>query len=320
MPSPPESRSPGLISVVLSFRNEEAVLPELIRRLTAVLTAEPEDHELIFVNDDSTDRSLDILREHAAADPHIKVITMSRRFGVFECVLAGMERAGGDAVVYMDTDLQDPPEVVPEMLGKWRDGAEVVYTIRSRRANENPAKMWLTRQAYRVIAALSEVDQPVNAGDFRLLGRRARDHLLAFRESDPYLRGLTRWIGFRQEPVYYERGGRAAGQGHFPVLRSLNPARTFINGLTSFSVVPVFAILIFGLVASMLALAGLAGLGIAGLLGATVGAAAWVVFLLFLWASMLAAVGTVGIYVTRIFKDVRARPRFIVAETINLGD
>ncbi|HEY4635767.1 MAG TPA: glycosyltransferase family 2 protein, partial [Rhodospirillales bacterium] len=190
----------GLVSVVLSFRNEAEVLPELIRRLDAVLSKDLDDYELVFVNDDSTDGSLEVLIAARADNRRIKIVNMSRRFGQPECLMAGIAHAKGDAVIYMDADLQDPPEVIPDMLAKWRDGAEVVYTVRTRREGENPLKMWLTRLAYRAINVSSEIDMPVNAGDFRLLSRVVRDRLLDLAEHDPYARGLVPWIGYRQEP------------------------------------------------------------------------------------------------------------------------
>ena len=229
------------ISVVLSFRNEEEVLPELIRRVVGVLSKEPEDYEIIFVNDDSNDRSLELLMAARTENPQMKIVNTSRRFGMVECILAGIEYATGDAIIYLDTDLQDPPEVIPELLEKWRDGADVVYTVRTKRKGENPLKMWLTKQAYRVIGSVSEVDLPVDAGNFRLITREIRDHLLQLDEAEPYLRGLVRWIGFRQEPVYYEREARFAGTCHVPLL-GIGPAREFILGVTSFSTVPIFLI------------------------------------------------------------------------------
>ena len=203
----------ALVSVVLSFRNEDDVLPELISRLDAVLSKQPVDYELVFVNDDCTDGSYALLKKAAAKNKKIKVVNMSRRFGVSECVMAGMAHASGDAIVYMDSDLQDPPEVIPELIAKWKDGADVVYTVRTKREGESPLKMWITRMAYRAINASSEVDLPVNAGDFRLLSRKKCDQLLELGEMDPYTRGLIPWLGGRQEPVYYQRDARAAGEG-----------------------------------------------------------------------------------------------------------
>jgi len=166
------------ISVVFSFRNEADVLDELIERVLAMFKIEGCAHELIFVNDNSTDRSLEILQDYAGKNRSIKIVNMSRNFGVGECVLAGMEYASGDAVIYMDTDLQDPPEVIPELLAKWRDGADLVYTRRLSRGGETAFRLAMTRLAYRIINTVSEIDMPVEAGDFRLLSRRCIDELL----------------------------------------------------------------------------------------------------------------------------------------------
>lgn len=313
------ARGRKLVSVVLSFRNEADVLPELIRRLEAVFETQPEDYELVFVNDDSTDASLQVLTQASGRNPRIKVVTMSRRFGVSECAIAGFAYSSGDAVVYMDADLQDPPELIPELLAKWRDqGVDVVYTVRTRRQAESALKMWLTRQAYRLINAVSEVELPVNAGDFRLIDRRALRHLLDLPESDPYLRGLVQWVGFRQAPVHYERAPRAGGKGHFPLLRSTGPIKTFMTGMTSFSFLPLFLLFGAGVGISGLSLAGFAVSGLAWAAGAAGATATWVFLALFLWATLLAALGMVGIYVMRIYKDVRGRPRYIVRETIGI--
>ena len=310
-----DGKQQNRLSIVLSFRNEEKVIPELIRRLSAALAQCNADYELIFVNDDSTDRSLELLKAQAAADRRVKVITMSRRFGICECLLAGIERAQGDAVIYLDCDLQDPPELIPELVGEWRKGADVVYTVRTRRIRESRLKILITRLAYRIIAALSEISLPVEAGDFRLLSRRVVDELLRLRESDPYMRGLTTWVGFRQVPVRYERQPRFAGEGHFPLL-SANPAKAFLAGITSFSIVPLYLILILGLAGVALAAAGLTASAVAALLGAAAAGVALTFFFVMLWAVLMTALGVVGLYVSRIYRDVRGRPRYIVADTI----
>ncbi len=308
------------LSVVLSFRNEEEVIPELISRLDKVLCTEDIDYELIFVNDDSTDGSLEILRDYAERTSRVKVVNMARRFGQSECVLAGMKYATGDAVLYIDTDLQDPPEIIPELLNKWRAGADVVYTVRTKRQGEHPFKMWLTRQAYRAINAFSEVDLPVESGDFRLIDRKIRDLLLKFPETDAYIRGLVRWVGYRQEPVYYERAPRTSGECHFPLFTSAGPAKTFFAGLTSFTSAPVYFIFATGAIASVLSALGLLLIGIIALFSAVSKTVALVFFLIFLWGTGLFALGFVGIYVARTYKDVRQRPRFIVRDTIGFTD
>ncbi len=246
------------ISVILSFRNEEEVLEELITRLRAVLNLLPIRYELIFVNDASTDHSLSILTEKAGQDKRIKIINMSRKFGVSECVFAGMEYAKGDAVIYLDADLQDPPELIPQLIEKWLNGTDVVYTVRSSRHGESPLKLALTKHAYRLIALVSDLGLPPEAGDFKLISRRVVKQLLELKERNPYLRGLVRWVGFKQEPVFYERKQRASGETHFPLFRNFfrdlltlrGPVGTFINGLTSFSNFPLLLFLLLGLLIS----------------------------------------------------------------------
>ena len=292
-----------LVSVVLSFRNEAENIPTLVARLAAMFAAEPVDYELVFVNDASTDRSLELLMAERARNPRVKIVNLSRRFGVAEGVQAGMAAARGDAVVYMDADLQDPPEVIPQLLERWRAGAAVVHTVRTRRHGENRMKMLLTGVAYRLIQSGSSIALPVDAGDFKLLARHAADHLLRLEESDPYLRGLVVWIGFTQAFVPYERDARHGGRTHFPFF-SKNPWKTFALGLTSFSFMPVYACL-------TLAAAGLLASAIL-LLAASPFAAA----LAFMWATLMGAVATVGVYIIRIYKDVRRRPQFIVESTV----
>jgi len=292
-----------LVSVVLSFRNEAENIPTLVARLAATFAEQPVDYELIFVNDASTDRSLDLLIGERARNPRVKVLNMSRRFGVAEGVLAGMEAARGDAVVYMDADLQDPPELIPEMIARWRGGSDVVHTIRTRRHGENALKMFATGMAYRIIQFGSSIELPVDAGDFKLLSRRVVDHLLKLREADPYLRGLVVWLGYPQVFVPYEREARHAGRTHFPFF-SRNPWKTFALGLTTFSFMPIYA---------CLALAA-AGLVLAAVLALTSGLMAGL--LVFLWALLMGAVAVVGVYVIRIYKDVRGRPAFIVASRV----
>ena len=294
-----------LVSVVLSFRNEAANIPTLIARLAAMFAGEAVDYELVFVNDASTDRSLEILTAERARNPHVKIVNLSRRFGVAEGVRAGMSAARGDAVVYMDADLQDPPEVIPQLLQRWRDGAAVVHTVRTRRHGENALKMLLTRVAYRLIQSGSSIDLPVDAGDFKLLSRTAVDHLLRLEESDPYLRGLVVWLGFNQAFVPYERDARHAGRTHFPFF-SRNPWKTFALGLTSFSFMPIY-------VCIALAAAGLLASALLLLLATPL-----VAFVMLLWATLMGAVAIVGVYVIRIYKDVRRRPQFIIESTIGL--
>jgi len=319
MPAPTPTQPRPLLSILFSFRNEEEVLPELIERLQAVAAKLPVDCEFIFVNDASTDRSLDILAERAGQDPRLKIVTLSRRFGVMEGFLAAMKYARGDAVVTMDCDLQDPPELIPEMVEKWQAGATVVYTVRTAREGESALKMFLTRMAYKAIRWVSNEEMPVEAGDFKLIGRRVVDELLQLKERDPYLRGLVTWIGFKQTPVYYRRAARTKGTDHFPLLRSKTPWVQFAAGLTSFSVVPLTVFLVLGVVMTLLSVVAGVVLCAMKLLALATPLWAWLIpVLAFFTGLQLSAIGTVGLYVGRIFNDVRNRPRYIVASTIGL--
>lgn len=303
-----------LVSIILSFRNEEDNLPELIRRLTLLADGRTEGYEFIFVNDCSSDRSHAILTEARARDPRVKFLTTARRVGPSEGVLAGLAAATGDAMIYMDCDLQDPPELIPEMLGHWRAGYDVVHTRRSIRHGEDPLRMWLTRRAYELINWTSRGQMPIESGDFKLLSRRAAQHMLGLREQDPYIRGLAVWMGFQQVFVDYERQPRHCGESKFSGLHR-NAVKTMVAGVTSFSFLPLYVVGFAGLAG--LALVPL--LALAGLVALSVGASAtgWLIAALafFFWGSLMLAVGATGLYVARIYKDVRGRPRWIIAET-----
>lgn len=296
-----------LVSVVLSFRNEADNIPTLVARLDRMFATQDVEYEALFVNDASTDASLALLVQERERNPRIVIVNMSRRFGVAEGVIAGMATSRGDAIVYMDADLQDPPEVIPALIERWRQGADVVHTIRTRRHGENPLKMAATRLAYRLIHAGSSIQLPVDAGDFKLLSRAAVDHLLRLRESDPYLRGLVVWLGFNQVCVPYERESRHAGRTHFPFF-SRNPWKTFTMGMTSFSFMPVYACF-------ALSAAGLATALVLAAAGSTFMAA-----LTFFWATTIGAIAVVGTYLIRVYKDVRGRPPYIIESVIGNED
>jgi glycosyltransferase involved in cell wall biosynthesis len=314
----PLSAGRELVSVVFSFRNERQNIPTLISRLAAMFATEEVDYELIFVNDDSTDGSLDTLLDERSRNPRVKIVNMSRRFGVSECTRAGMAAATGEAIVYMDCDLQDPPEVIPELIAKWRGGADVVHTVRTHRHGESAMKMGLTRLAYRIIQLGSSIELPVDAGDFKLLSRAAIDRLLSVHESDPYLRGLVVWLGFTQAFVPYERDARHAGRTHFPFF-SRNPWKTFTVGLTSFSFLPIYAVIALaacGLLASALLVVRAVLILLAG--GALSTISILVTIGTIFWTTTIAAIAAVGVYVIRTYKDARGRPQYIVASTVGL--
>ena len=313
------SSQPPLISVVFSFRNERQNIPTLIARLDAVFSRTAADYELLFVNDASDDGSLDALVDERSRNPRVKVINMSRRFGVSECARAGMSASSGDATIIMDADLQDPPEVIPQLLEKWRAGADVVHTVRTRRHGESALKMMMTRLAYRIIHLGSSIELPVDAGDFKLLSRPALNHLLALTESDPYIRGLVVWIGFQQAFVPYERDARHAGKTHFPFF-SRNPWKTFAMGLTSFSFMPIFAVIALALGASGVTVVLVLYVLLRQLLFGDVSTALVLAAIgAFFWTTTLVAVAAVGIYVIRIYKDIRNRPQYIVASTLGVS-
>lgn len=303
----------ALVSIVFSFRNERECLPHLFERLAAIVASEPETFEFVFVDDRSSDGSADIIRAHASPDYTVKLVEMSRRWGVEECFLAGLDQAAGDAVIFMYTDLQDPPETIREMLAAWRNGADIVHTVRRRRIGETRRKVVAAWLAYRLIDKLAEVGIPPDSGEFKLMSRRVVEHVRALKENDPYLRGLIPWVGFNQAFVEYDLQPRPFG-GSKIALFGRKAQTVLISGLVSFSDTPVRAIL----------LAGLLGLGLGGawLLPALVFAGPQGLmfpFILTLWGLLMLAVAVVGIYVHRIHKDVRGRPRWIVESVDTLG-
>jgi dolichol-phosphate mannosyltransferase len=314
--------SSAVISVVFSFFNEEAVLPELLRRTRAVFKGLVEDgqiggYELIFVNDASADRSEEILRREAREHSDVRLINMSRNFGVSPCVLAGMLHARGDAVVYMDADLQDPPEVIAEMVRLWQSRPEidVVHTVRRSRAGETRVKLAVTRLGYWLLRMVSAIDLPLEAGDFKLLSRRAVNLVTQFREKRPFLRGLVCWIGLGQAKVYYHREPRWSGKTKFHVL-GLKVIRNFIDSaIISFSDVPLKISTALGLLFSF---------GAFVYLGLMIGrwwqggdVPEWslvLAVLLFLGGVQLISVGILGTYIASIFLESKGRPNFIIRD------
>jgi len=323
-------RSNPFLSIVVSFFNEEKVLPELLRRLRAVLQKQMRlekicRYELVFVNDRSTDGSARLLRREVEESGDVVLINMSRNFGNSECVFAGMRQAGGDVVIYMDADLQDPPEVIPQLLAAWQADpeVEVVYTTRLSRAGEHPLKLLITRWGYRLINMISEVDLPVDSGDFKLLSRRAVDHLLQIEENRPYMRGLVSWIGFKQVPVFYHREARFDGRSatKFPVLSRRVISGYLDRALISFSDVPLKFSLFIGFAMSFLA-----GLYLCVVLFQKYmgwyepGWPAIMATMLLIGGAQFIVLGFIGLYVNIVFLEVKRRPNYIIDSVVRNTD
>jgi dolichol-phosphate mannosyltransferase len=320
------SKDQPLISVVLSFFNEENVIHELVQRLRESLqplraNGTIRDYELIFVNDCSTDRSLELLLQEQARQHDITIINMSRNFGHSEGMHAGMSQAKGDAVIYLDADLQDPPELIPELIQKWQADleAEVVYTTRLSRAGEHPLKLLITKFGYRLINRISEIPLPVDSGDFKLISRRVIDELLRLQEKQPYMRGLVTWIGFKQVQVFYNRLARFDGRGNtkFPVLSRRVISGYLDKALISFSDIPLKIALILGLIVAILALSYIFVILFQKIMGwYEPGWPAIMAALLLLGGTQLVVLGIMGLYINTIFLESKRRPNYIIKEII----
>ncbi len=302
----------AFISFVFSFYNEEQTLPLLINRIREEMTKERDDFEMIFVNDASRDNSVQaIQREKNKGKGEIVIVDMSRRFGVEECFLAGIEAARGDAIILMYTDMQDPPEVMHQMLQQWREGAEVVHCVRRKRIGDHPLKVLAAHIAYRLIGRLSDIKIPYDAGEFKLISKNVAHHLLSLPEVEPYLRGLIPWIGFKQAFVEYDMQPRTVGRSKIPLFGK-KAWTVFLSGIVSFSDSPIYFILLTGLVGVGLFLM----LMILSIVGGTAAFGFQNLFLLFVWSTLMLALGILGVYILRIYKNTRGRPRYIIKEII----
>jgi dolichol-phosphate mannosyltransferase len=308
--------SGSLISVVVPVFNEADGIRQFHTRASAAFKALAElDYEIIYVDDGSRDGSYEILREFSDGDPRVRVIKFSRNFGHQIAITAGLDYARGDAVVFIDADLQDPPEVVATLVEKWREGFDVVYAQRTRRPGETAFKLFTASAFYRVLRAVANIDIPPDAGDFRLLSRRVADQLRGMREKDRFVRGLVSWVGFRQTFVLYQREERFAGTSKYPLRKMLKFA---FDGLTSFSTAPLRLASWMGYVTSGFAFLYMATVFVQVLLGVTVeGWATTMVAILFLGGVQLVCVGILGEYLGRIFNEVKARPVYIVEESLD---
>jgi glycosyltransferase involved in cell wall biosynthesis len=299
------------LSVVVPLFNEEDVLPDFHRRVSTVLDAIEADTEIIYVNDGSSDRTMALLTEIHGRDPRAAVIELSRNFGKEVAMSAGLDAARGDAVIVIDADLQDPPELIPEMLRKWREGNDVVVMRRRSRAQESWLKKTTARVFYRAMDRMGSIDIPENVGDFRLLSRRAAAALRRFPERTRFMKGLFAWIGFPSTEIEYDRDGRYAGASKWNYWRLWNFA---LEGITSFSVGPLKLASYVGFFTSVAAFAFGMKFVIKTLLygDPVAGFPTLVTLVLFLGGLQLMALGVIGEYLARMFIEVKQRPLYLV--------
>ena len=316
------------VSMIFSFKNEEDVLPELILRVRNVLKLEKDkglvsSHELIFINDRSTDRSEEILIEQEKGHNDIKIINMSRTFGVSPCVMTGLKYSTGDAAIYMDADLQDPPEVISKMLEVWKEGdnVDVVHTVRIFRAGEPFIKLQIAKLGYWILRKTASIDIIAEAGDFKFLSRRVINHLNQLSEYNPFMRGMVSWVGFNQQNVTYKRERRFAGDTKFPIFSRKVINNFFSSALISFSNVPL----------QWTSLIGLGGLGISTLAFllfifqkiSGFDSPEWllvIISIFFVGSIQLIGVGILGLYVQSIYIATKNRPNYIIESVFGFSE
>jgi dolichol-phosphate mannosyltransferase len=307
-----------LVSVVVPCYNEEQVIRETHARLVGVLEQLPPlRFEIIYVDDGSQDQTPFILGQVQSGDERVRVILLSRNFGHQVAVTAGMEHASGDAVVLIDADLQDPPEVILLMVERWREGFQVAYGLRTERSGETGFKIWTAHLFYRLINRLSDTEIPLDTGDFRLMDRRVVDALLLMPERDRFLRGMVSWIGFRQVAVPYERAPRHAGTSKYPLVKMI---RFATDAVLSFSFIPLRLATWLGFITILMAIAGII---YAVLLRLYTDPSHWVrgwtstfTAILFIGGVQLISLGIIGEYLGRIYSEVKKRPLYVVQERL----
>ena len=308
-----------LISIVVPTYNEEHGIHEFYRRTKAVLAnLEPRfSHEIIFVNDHSRDQTYQKLLELSKADNTVKLINFSRNFGNQMGITAGLDYAQGEIAVIIDDDLQDPPELIPQFIAKWEEGYKVVYGVRPKRKNINPIFKFATEIFYKLISRLSDTSIPKYTGDFRLLDRKVIDTLKDMREENRYYRGMVAWVGFKQIGIEYERDSRYAGTSTF------SPSKYFsfaVNGLTSFTDRPLYFSTLLGTIITIISFIFLATLLIQKIFNTNFSIPGWtslVALMLFFGGLQLLSIGLVSVYISKIYREIKKRPLYIIEETIN---
>ncbi|NCC93889.1 MAG: glycosyltransferase [Opitutae bacterium] len=305
---------PATISIIAPFLNEEDNLPLLYDRIAAVMKNRPEAWELILVDDGSTDGSTDWVRRKSAEDRRVRLIQLARDFGHQIAITAGLDHAQHDAAIVMDADLQDPPETLPALLDRWREGYAVVYAVRTQRAGETFLKKFTAALFYRLFARLTHIRMPLDSGDFRLLDRKVVQALGAMREQHRFIRAMTCWTGFRQTAVPYERASRNAGESKYEAIHLF---RLAMDGLASFSGEPLRWFVKAGFLFALLGLFWFVCILLNWLLGLGYYPRGWVTLaslILVLGGIQLTAIGVVGQYISRIFEETKKRPLYFVAD------
>lgn len=303
------------LSIVVPLYNEEGNVAPLFERIESVLEQLPESHEIVIVNDGSTDATAERVREEMRRRKNVSLVNLSRNFGHQLAATAGIETAAGDAVILMDGDLQDPPELIAAFVAQWREGYDVVYAIRRSRKGESTFKLLTARLFYRIVRRLTKVDIPVDTGDFRLMSRRVVEALRRSTERHRFLRGLVSWVGFRQIGIPYDRDVRHSGKTKYPFAKML---RFAVDGITSFSDAPLRFASYLGFCASLVAFVYALYVIISKLLnvnplGYTPGWASTIVAVLFLGGVQLIGIGILGEYLGRVYDEVKGRPIYIIS-------
>jgi dolichol-phosphate mannosyltransferase len=310
-----------LISIVVPVYNEEDVLEELYRRMSIAMNDFGDSWELILVDDGSVDDSAKIIQQLHESDRRVKGISFSRNFGFQEAVTAGLTFSKGQAVILSDSDLQDPPEVIPEMIERWREGNDVVFGVRSSREGETWFKKLTALAFYRIIRRITSVEIPLDTGDFRLMDRRVVNAILEMPERNRFLRGMVPWVGYKQVGMPYERGARFAGQSKFSGVRQMLPFA--VDAITSFSYFPLQLATIFGFIIagiSLIAILVVIILRVFGPAHELTGQATTLVAVLFLGGVQLISLGIIGEYLGRIYDEVKGRPLFLVQRKWGFDD
>jgi len=304
------------LTVIVPCFNEEPVIEETHRRLTEFFEKYlPISYEIIYINDGSRDRTLEILRQIAHRDPNVRVLGFARNFGHQMAVTAGIDAASGQAAVLIDADLQDPPEAILDMYKRWKEGYHVAYGQRTEREGESTFKLLTAKLFYRLINTLSDVEIPVDTGDFRLMDRKVIESIKQMPEQDRFLRGMISWVGFRQIAVPYRRAARFAGESKYPFFKMFKFA---IDGIVSFSTTPLRIVMWFGIYTVFFSLVGIAYALVLRLF-TTNFVAGWTLLfiaMLFLGGVQMISLGIIGEYVGRVYREVKGRPLYLINERI----